>query len=315
MARLRAKYIDCGAGQIGLWQAALPDYRIEVDVNTGPFDVADLPSMLDGYQICIDDHTRIPPDVLARCTGLRHFVYFGTGAASILDLQLAERMGVQVHTIRNYGDTTVAELAAGLMFAAARRIAPQHAVIRDGGWTKMQGMELRGRTIGLVGFGGIGREMARISAGIGLNVVAWNRSGLGDTPVRSVPLDELLAISDIVSLHLALNEQTRGFIDAGRIAAMKRGVILVNTARGAIVDEDALVAALHAGQIGHAALDVFATEPLPEDHPLRTAPNVTLTAHCGFWTERATMNQVHLVQGIVERLQGEGAGPNARDTL
>ena len=304
MRTLRAKYIDCGAGQVRLWQAALPDFEVEVDVNTAPFAVADLPGMLDGYDICIDDHTRIPPEVLSQCGSLRHFVYFGTGAASILDLALAERMHIQVHTIRNYGDTTVAELAAGLVFAAARQIAPQHAVIHQGGWTKMPGMELRGRRLGIVGFGGIGREMARICAGIGLEVVAWNRSGISDPSVCSVPLEELLATSDIVSLHLGLNEQTTGFLDAGRIAAMKPGAILVNTARGGLVDEGALVAALQSGQVGHAALDVFATEPLPVDHPLRSAPNVTLTAHCGFWTESATVNQVRLVLGIVEGLQG-----------
>jgi D-3-phosphoglycerate dehydrogenase / 2-oxoglutarate reductase len=300
---MRAKYIDCGAAQIKLWQAALPDFRVEVDVHTAPFAEADLPAMLDGYQICIDDHTRIPSEVLSRCATLRHFVYFGTGAASILDIPLAERMGIQVHTIRNYGDTTVAELAAGLMLSAARQIAAQHAVIRQGGWTKMQGLELRGRRVGIVGFGGIGREMARICSGIGMDVVVWNRSGVREAGLRSVPLDELLATSDVVSLHLALNENTKGFLNAGRMAAMKRGAILINTARGAIIDEAALVAALHSGQIGHAALDVFATEPLLERHPLRSAPNVTLTAHCGFWTEAATINQVRLVQGIVQDLQ------------
>ena len=121
--------------------------------------------------------------MLSQCGSLRHFVYFGTGAASILDLALADRMGVQVHTIRNYGDTTVAELAAGLVLAAARQIAPQHAVIHGGGWTKVLGMELRGRRLGIIGFGGIGREMARICAGIGMEVVAWNRSGASD-PAR-----------------------------------------------------------------------------------------------------------------------------------
>jgi D-3-phosphoglycerate dehydrogenase len=300
---MRAKYIDCGSNQIPLWRAALADFEIDVDVHTEPFAVEDVPAMLDGYDICIDDHTRIPPDILKRCSSLRHFVYFGTGAASILDLALAKEMGIAVHTIRNYGDTTVAELAAGLMLAAARQIAPQHKIIRDGGWTKMQGLELRGRRIGLLGLGGIGREMARICAGIGMEVVAWNRSPVADPHAAGVTLDELLATSDVVSLHLALNEDTRGFLDAGKIAAMKRGALLVNTARGALLDDAALVVALESGQIGHAALDVFETEPLPETHPLRTAPNVTLTAHCGFWTEASTVNQVRLVMGIVEGIQ------------
>lgn len=300
---MRAKYIDCGPNQLPLWRAALADFDIEVDVVTEPFSLEYLPSILEGYDICIDDHTRIPPEILARCTSLRHFVYFGTGAASILDLALAAKMGIEVHTIRNYGDTTVAELAAGLVLAAARQIAPQHHVIRNGGWKKMQGIELRGRRIGLIGLGGIGREMARICAGIGLEVVAWNRSPVADPHAAGVGLEDLLATSDVVSLHLALNDETRGFLDARKIAAMKRGALLVNTARGALIDEVALVQALESGQIGHAALDVFETEPLPEQHPLRTAPNVTLTAHCGFWTEASTINQVRLVMGIVEGIQ------------
>lgn len=303
---MRAKFIDCGLPQFTLWQQALPDFTVAVDVSTAALATDDIPGMVEGYDICIDDHTRIPSDILARCAGLRHFVYFGTGAASILDLALAERMGIEVHTIHNYGDTTVAEMAAGLMMAAARSIAVQHEAIRGGLWRRLGGMELRGRRIGIVGFGGIGREMARICTGIGLEVVVWNRSGAADPHVRSVSLDELFATSDIVSLHLGLNEQTRGFLDAARIAAMKPGAILVNTARGALVDEAALIGALHDGHLGHAALDVFETEPLPADHPLRTAPNVTLTAHTGFMTRQATENQVRLVLGIVERLQGGG---------
>lgn len=305
-AKLRARYIDCGPNQVPLWQAALKDFKIEVDVNTSPFAIEDLPRILDGYDVCIDDHTRIPPEILEKCTSLKHFVYFGTGAASIVNLDLAARMGIEIHTIRNYGDTTVAELAAGLMMSAARQIAQQHQIIRDGGWTKMQGIELRGKRLGLVGFGGIAREMARIGAGIGLEVVAWNRSGVKDPHAKELDLDTLLATSDVVSLHLGLNDQTRGFMNMDRLSRIKRGALFVNTARGALVDEASLVRLLESGHIGHAALDVFHVEPLPADDPLRKAPNVTLTAHCGFWTEASTVNQVRLVMGIVERLQSNG---------
>ena len=214
----------------------------------------------------------------------------------------AERLGIKVHTIRNYGDTTVAELAVGLVMAAARQIAQQHEVLRQGGWKKLQGIELRGKRIGIVGYGGIGREVARICAGIGLEVLIWNCSPVPDPNARSMKLEELLETSDIVTLHLALNEETRLFLDADRLASMKHGAILINTARGGLVDETALVEALKSDAIGHAAPDVFQTEPLPADHPLRSAPNVTLTAHCGFWTESSTINQVKLVLGIVKGL-------------
>ncbi|MCC7047014.1 MAG: 3-phosphoglycerate dehydrogenase [Alphaproteobacteria bacterium] len=304
---MRAKFLDCGAAQYKLWQDAQRQFNLPVDVNLDAFHPSDIPKLLAGYDICIDDHTRFPSEILAQCRGIKHFVYFGTGAASILDLQQAERQGIKVHTIRNYGDTTVAELAVGLMFAAARQVAQQHEVLRQGGWKKLQGIELRGKRLGIVGFGGIGREVARIGAGIGLEVVVWNRTPVKEPGIRTVSLDEMLSSSDIVSLHLALNEDTRLFMNKARLASLKPGAILVNTARGGLVDETALVDALRSGAIGHAALDVFQTEPLPEQHLLRTAPNVTLTAHCGFWTESATINQVHLVLGILKSLLSERA--------
>ncbi|MBI3495676.1 MAG: 3-phosphoglycerate dehydrogenase [Proteobacteria bacterium] len=304
---MRAKFLDCGSPQYKLWQDANRDFGVSVDVNTGAFDPADIPRMLEGYDVCIDDHTRFTLEILAQCRSIRHFVYFGTGAASILDLAQAKRQGIEVHTIRNYGDTTVAELTVGLILAAARQIAQQHEVMRQGGWKKLQGIELRRKRIGIVGFGGIGREVARICAGIGLEVVVWNRSPLSEPGVRTVALDELLRTSDVISLHLALNDETRLFLNRDRLSSMKTGALLVNTACGALIDEVALVDALHAGSLGHAALDVFQTEPLPESHPLRTAPNVTLTAHCGFWTETSTINQVRLVLEIVKELLAESA--------
>jgi D-3-phosphoglycerate dehydrogenase len=304
---MRAKFVDCGAAQYCLWQDAQRQFNVPVDVNTDAFDPADLPTMLDGYDIAISDHTRFAPEILAQCGGLRHFIYFSTGAASILDLAQAERMGIEVHTIRNYGDITVAELCVGPMTAAARQIAEQHMVLRAGGWKKLEGLELHGRRVGLVGFGGIGREVARICRGIGMEVVAWNRSPFSDTNARSVSLEELLSSSDVVSLHLGFNEATRGFLSRARLRVMKPGSILVNTARGALLDETGLVEAPCDGHIAHAALDVFETEPLPADSPLRSAPNLTLTAHCGFWTESATINQMRLVLGIAKRLVGTAA--------
>ena len=145
--------------------------------------------------------------------GLKHIVFLGTGAGSFVDLAAADRLGIKVSTIKGYGDTTVAEHAMGLVFAAARHIATMHEIVRDGGWQAMQGMELKGKTLGMIGLGGIGREMARLAQGIGLKVIAYNRTAVADAPVPMVALDELLARSDIVSLHLALNDGTRGFLD------------------------------------------------------------------------------------------------------
>jgi D-3-phosphoglycerate dehydrogenase / 2-oxoglutarate reductase len=154
-------------------------------------------------------------------------------------------------------------------------------------------MQLTGKTLGLIGFGGIAAEVARIALGSGLRVIAWNRTPKKFAGVEFVSLEKLLAQSDVVSLHLLLNDETRGLITAKHIAAMKPGVILVNTARGAIVDEAAMIDALKSGHIRHAGLDVFNIEPLPVDHPLTKLPNVTLSAHSAFRTPEASENLIH----------------------
>ena len=164
--------------------------------------------------------------------------------------------------------------------------------MRDGGWRVLQGMELKGKTIGLIGLGGIGREMARLAKGIGLEMIAFNRSGIAVStlPAPMVAIDELLARSDIVSLHLALNDATRHFLDRARLQKLKPGAILVNTARAGVVDEEALVELLALfGHIGHYATDVYAQEPPKPDEPLRKLDNVTLTAHAGYNTPEAAM--------------------------
>jgi D-3-phosphoglycerate dehydrogenase len=158
-----------------------------------------------------------------------------------------------------------------------------------------------GKTLGIVGYGGIGAEVARIAKGMGMEVIVWNRTRRPD--VATVELDDLLQRSDIVSLNLQLNDETRGFLDAARMARMKRGVILVNTARGALADEAALIEALKSGHIRHAGLDVFHSEPLKADHPLAQLPNVTLSAHAAFRTLEASMTLLRRAIDIVKQVQ------------
>jgi len=237
----------------------------------------------------INDATYFNEATLGSCAGLKHIVFLGTGAASFVDLDAAARLGIKVSTISGYGDTTVAEHAMGLVFAAARHIATMHGMVRGGGWRPMQGMELKGKTLGIIGLGGIGREMARLAKGVGLKPIAFNRSPIADPPVPMVTLDELLANADIVSLHLGLNEATRGFLDRTKLEKAKPGVIVVNTARAGVVDEAALIECLRSGHVGHYATDVFAQEPVPPDEPLLALDNVTLTAHAGYNTPEAAM--------------------------
>jgi D-3-phosphoglycerate dehydrogenase / 2-oxoglutarate reductase len=197
-----------------------------------------------------------------------------------------------VHLIKGYGDTAVAEAAIALMWTAARGIAQMDREMRAGNWLRDDGMQLTGKTLGLIGFGGIAAEVARIARGSGMRVTAWNRTPKKKKVpgVEFVELDDLLTESDVISLHLLLNDETRGFVSRACIEAMKPGVILVNTARGALVDEEAMIEALNSGHIRHAGLDVFNIEPLPADHPLTKIPNVTLSAHSAFRTPEASEN-------------------------
>ena len=249
---------------------------------------AALPGLLAGYDFVLDDHSRMPTEAMARCAGLRHIIFLGTGARSYMHPEELAALGITVHIIKGYGDTAVAEHAFALMWAGARGIARMDRDMRAGRWTRTEGPQLTGKTLGLLGFGGIAGELARLGAGVGMRVLAWNRTKRSAPGVAFVDLDTLLAESDVLSVHLLLTDETRGFLDAGRLARMKRQAILVNTARGALVDEAAMIAALRAGRLSHAALDVFDEEPLPAGHPLTGLENVTLSAHSGFRTPEAS---------------------------
>jgi D-3-phosphoglycerate dehydrogenase len=266
-----------------------PDVRIHRDPDIAP---AQYPELLDGAEIAIVDHTALPTEVAKKCNGLKHVVFLGTGARSYMNPEELAELGITVHLIKGYGDTAVAESAIALMWAAARGIAEMDREMRAGNWLREDGMQLTGKTLGLIGFGGIAAEVARIALGSGMRVIAWNRTPKKSSKIEFVELDELLTESDVISLHLLLNDETRGFVSRACIEAMKPGVILVNTARGALVDEEAMIEALNAGQIRHAGLDVFNIEPVPKDHPLTKLRNVTLSAHSAFRTPEASENLI-----------------------
>jgi D-3-phosphoglycerate dehydrogenase len=291
---VRGVFIDANKSLADIFDRQNKPGDPTVRVNRDPDITSDqIPALLDGAEIVIIDHTALPTDVARRCGGLKHVVFLGTGARSYMNPEELSELGIAVHLIKGYGDTAVAECAIALMWAAARGIAQMDREMRAGNWLREDGMQLTGKMLGLIGFGGIAAEVARIALGTGMKVIAWNRSPKKFAGVDFVPLEALLAQSDVISLHLLLNDETRGFLSRGRIAAMKRGVILVNTARGAIVDEAAMIDALKSGHIRHAGLDVFNIEPLPADHPLTQLPNVTLSAHSAFRTPEASENLIH----------------------
>ncbi len=266
-----------------------PKVRIHRDPDVAP---EQLPKLLDGAEIAIIDHTPLPTEIARKCSGLKHVVFLGTGARSYMNPEELAELGISVHLIKGYGDTAVAESAIALMWASARVIALMDREMRAGNWLREDGMQLTGKTLGLIGFGGIAAEVARIALGSGMRVIAWNRSPKTFPQVEFVELETLLAQSHVVSLHLLLNDETRGFLSRQRLAALRPGVILVNTARGALVDEVAMIDALKSGHIRHAGLDVFNIEPLPADHPLTKLPNVTLSAHSAFRTPEASENLI-----------------------
>jgi D-3-phosphoglycerate dehydrogenase len=299
---MKSIFLDCNEQLAPVWARVIRADDPAIDVNMKPFARDELPRVIGGYDIAIDDHSYMPTELVAQCPQLKHIVFLGTGPASYMNVGEINARGIKVHIIKGYGDTAVAEHSIALMVAAGRDVARMDREIRAGTWTPHEGMQLRGKTLGVIGLGGIGREVARIGAGMGMEVIGWNRTRRHDVTVAMVELDELLAHADVVSMNLTLGDETRGFLNAERIARMKKGAIFVNTARGALVDEAALLAALSSGHIRHAGLDVFHAEPLRADHPLTKMPNVTLTSHAGFRTLEASMTLLRRAIDIVKTL-------------
>lgn len=232
----------------------------------------------------------------------------GVGVNTI-DLEAARARGVAVANLPGSNAIAVAEHAIGLVLATLRRIPAFDAEVRGGrGWPLDPSVperlgEIAGRTVGLLGHGAIAKRVGMIAAAMGATVVHHRRTPDGD---GWLPLDELLARSDIVSIHLPLTDETRGLIDADRLALMPRGAVLVNTGRGGIVDETALVAALHTGHLAGAGLDVFADEPLPTGSPLLALDNVVLTPHVGWLTMDTLSRSVDL--GIANAMRVVSGG-------
>jgi phosphoglycerate dehydrogenase-like enzyme len=232
-------------------------------------------------------------DDMALGPKLRLIQKIGVGVNTI-DLEAARARGIAVCNMPGSNAQAVAEMTLLLMLACLRRLPLLDRAVREGGGWHLDSAvrdtfgELSGRTVGLVGFGGIPRVLAPALAALGVEVIYTATAPKADAGARFVPLDELLHESDIVSLHVPLTEATAGMIGVAQIGQMKRGAILINTARGGLVDQAALVAALRLGQLSAAGLDVFAEEPIAADAPLLALDNVVLTPHLG-WLSRGTL--------------------------
>jgi D-3-phosphoglycerate dehydrogenase len=223
-----------------------------------------------------------PGDVLKQLPALKMITTCGIGTDSI-DLETARARGIVVCNVPGYTAPIVAEHALALLLGVARKLWFQTNELRSGRWKMIDNVFLSGKTLGLLGAGSIAREMARLGRAIGMTVQAWTFRPTAERAqemgVQFVELHELLRTADAISIHLQLTAQTRGLIDAKKLALMKPGALLINTARGAIVDTAALVAALESGRLGGAGIDVFDPEPIPPDYPLLACENVILTPH------------------------------------
>ena len=293
--RVRAVFFDCTPYMAEFFDAPALALVPELELRVARPAAPEVIEILHGAAAAVHFQTKLTEPILAACPDLKSIVFLGTGVSSWVDLPAAERRGIRVRRVRGYADRTVAEHAIALAFACARRVTQMDQEIRGGTWRTEALFELAGKTLGIVGLGGIGRATARLGAALGLRVIGWNRSPVPeDVPCERCPLDEVLTEADIVSLHLGLADETRGILDRRRLGLLKPGAVFVNTARGALVDQTALAELLGEGRIGAAGLDVFAEEPLPPGHPLTCLPNVTLTARAAWMSPEAGHRLVRL---------------------
>ena len=236
-----------------------------------------------------------PREVLEKCENVKMLAVAFTGLDHV-DLKYCEERGIKVQNCAGYATTAVAELTFGLLLDLCRNIGKCDTAARNGG-TKagLIGFELEGRTMGIVGTGAIGARVAKLAAAFGMDVIAYSRTPGKVAGVRYVSLEELLAQADVVSLHVPLTDETRGMIGAEELALMKKTAVLVNTARGPVVDTKALADALNSGRIAGAAIDVFDKEPpLDADEPLINAKNTVVTPHVAFATDESMIKRAEI---------------------
>lgn len=297
----------------------------DITVFDRPLTVTDAKSALRDMEVlCVmRERLEISRDLIMALPNLRCVVT--TGAANrAIDLEAADERGVVVSgTTNGLGRLATAELTWGLILAAARRIPQEDRAVREGRWQTTVGTTLRGLTLGIIGLGGVGRHIARYGNAFDMDVIAWSPNLTEERALESAVTavssqEELLRRSDVVTIHTVMSPESIGMIDAPALSQMKKSAILVNTSRGPIVDEGALVEALRTGSIGGAAFDAFDVEPLPNDHPYLGFDNVVLSPHLGYVTQdvyadffRETVRSVeaYLRGEPIRVLAGPGAAP------
>ncbi len=268
------------------WESLGDGVKVQTFAQPIPADA--LPERLRDFDIIVAmrERTPFPRALIERLPSLKLLVTTGRRNASI-DVKAAAERGITVSGTSSLSTPPV-ELTWALILATARRLPQEAAAMRNGGWQSTVGIGLHGMVLGVVGLGRLGSEVARIGQAFGMKVIAWSQNLTADAAsavgARLVDKETLFRDADVVTIHLVLSDRTRHLVGEKEIAAMKPTAILINTARGPIVHEAALISALRSGRIQGAGLDVFDEEPLPPDHPLRTLDNVVLTPHLGYVT-------------------------------
>jgi phosphoglycerate dehydrogenase-like enzyme len=286
MFRLKIGVLDDYQG-VALSVADWSSLDADVEVFTAPFvDADEVVRQLADFDVLVAmrERTRFPAEVLSRLRGLKLLVTTGT-VNSAIDVAAARELGVVVSGT-GYFSYPTAELTWALILAAARRLPEQVQSMRTGGWQVGLGTSVQGLTLGVLGLGNVGEQVAAFAYAFGMRVIAWSENLTAERAaaheVTAVSRERLFAEADVLSIHMVLSERSRGMVGASELAMMKPTSIVVNTSRGPIVDEGALVDALRRRVISCAALDVYETEPLPADHPLRSLDNALLTPHIGY---------------------------------
>lgn len=268
------------------WQAL----GAELEFVSRPIrDTEDLVQTLTGAEVVVAmrERTLFSADRLRQLPDLRLLVTTGRVNASI-DLEAARAQGITVCGTESTTSATP-ELAWGLILSVLRSIPTENAAVASGGWQSTVGGDLFGHRLGVIGLGRLGSQVARVGAAFGMDVVAWSQNldetRAAEVGVRAVSKEELFATSDVLTVHYKLSDRSRGLVSAHELSLMKPTSVFINTSRAGLVDTDALMAALHEGRIRGAGIDVYDSEPLPVDHPLRSAPRTVLTPHLGYVTE------------------------------
>ncbi len=298
---------EVGKGAVELLRKA--GGELVIPPKYGPHTAESLLTLLPGNDAVFASMDKFTAAVLgsSAATQLKAISRWGVGYDAI-DVPAATKQGIVIAYTPGLLNETVADFAFALLLSSARRVHIGHADMSGGTWRGVWGNDVHGKTLGILGCGRIGQAMARRASGFNMRLLGYDIAPNADAEklgVQFVSLDELLAQSDFVSLHAALTPQNRGLLGEAQLRKMKPTAYLINTARGALVDEAALAKALHEGWLGGAALDAFVTEPLPADHPLRKAPNALLTPHLASFA-RETGERVSLTaaQAIVDLMQG-----------